>query len=74
MGGTARTRLCSQSYDPEINLNFVHGFNAPGFLTFRNRPHIPAHGYQCYAYDPLADLMVATYWHHTFTYDPGRRD
>jgi hypothetical protein len=69
-----RGGLWSQSYDPEINLNFAYGFNAPGLLTFRNRPHTPVHGYQCYAYDPVADLMVATYWHYTFTYDPGRRE
>jgi hypothetical protein len=58
----------------EINLNFVSGFNAPGLLTFRNRPHIPVHGYQCYAYDPVADLMVTCHFKHTFTYDVGRRE
>jgi len=66
--------LWSESYDPEFNLNFAYGYNAPGLLTFQNRPQIPVHGYQSYAYDPVADLMVAAYWHYTFTYAPGRRE
>jgi hypothetical protein len=69
-----RGGLWSQSYDPEINLDHAYGLNAPGLLTFRNRPHIPVHAYDAYAYDPVADLMVAAYWHYTYTYDPGRRD
>ena len=68
-----RGGLWSQSYDPEINLNFTHGFSAPGVITFRNRPLIPVHAYQAYAYDPVADLMVAALWRNTFTYDPGRK-
>jgi hypothetical protein len=69
-----RGGLWSQSYDHELSANFASGFDMPGLLTFRNRPHTPVHGYHCYAYDPVADLMVMTYWHYTFTYDPGRRD
>jgi hypothetical protein len=68
-----RGGLWSQSYDPDINLAFAHGFSAPGVITFRNRPQIPVHGYQVYAYDPVSDLMVAALFQNTFTYDPGRR-
>jgi hypothetical protein len=69
-----RGGLWSQSYDPDINLNFTRGFLASGFLTFRNRPQIPIHGYQTYAYDPVADLMVVCHFKHTFTYDVARRE
>jgi len=68
-----RGGLWSQSYDPEINFDFTAGFLAPGFLTFRNRPQIPVHAYKCYAYDPVADMMVTCHFKHTFTYDVGLR-
>jgi len=69
-----RGGLWSQSYDPDINLAFTAGFASPGLMTFRNRPQIPVHAYQAYAYDPVADLMVVAFGRHTFTYDPGSRE
>jgi hypothetical protein len=69
-----RSGLWSESYTPGIAINFSHGFLGPGLVTFRNRPFIPVHAYQQYAYDPVSDLMVACFWKHTFTYDVRRRE
>jgi hypothetical protein len=69
-----RSGLWSESYTPGITVNFVRGFLGPGLVTFRNRPFIPVHAYQSYAYDPVSDLMVACFFKHTFTYDVRRRE
>ena len=69
-----RSGLWSQSYTPGIAINFASGFIGPGLVTFQNRPFIPVHAYQQYAYDPVSDLMVACFFHHNFTYDVRRRE
>ena len=69
-----RSGLWSQSYTPGITINFVRGFLGPGLVTFRNRPFIPTHAWQCYAYDRTSDLMVVCCLKHTFTYDVRRRE
>jgi len=67
--------LWSGSFAPDTMANFNHHvLNGPGLLSFRNRPHIPVHCYQIYAYDPVSDLMVTCHFKHTFTYDVRRRE
>jgi hypothetical protein len=54
-------------------LEWSGGFLCPALLSFHNRPHIPVHAYQTYAYDPPSGLMVAVRG-TTFLYDVARRE
>lgn len=69
-----RSGLWSGSYSAGFMANFTGGWHGIGLVSFRNRPQIPVHAYQCYAYDPVADLMVTCHYKHTYTYDVGRRE
>jgi hypothetical protein len=54
-------------------LEWSGGFLCPALLSFRNRPHIPVHAYQCYAYDPPSGRMVAARG-TTFLYNVAERE
>jgi len=69
-----RSGLWSGSYSAGYMANFNRGWHGIGLLSFRNRPQIPVHAYQAYAYDPVADVMVACHFKHTYTYDVSRRE
>ena len=69
---SVRTNLWSSSCRPDWVLEWSGGFLCPALLSFRNRPHVPVHAYQCYAYDPPSGLMVALRG-TTFLYNVQRR-
>jgi len=68
-----RTGLWSSSCRPDWVLEWSGGFLCPALLSFRNRPHIPVHAYQCYAYDPPSGRMVAVRG-TTFLYSVAARE
>ena len=68
-----RTNLWSSSCRPDWVLEWSGGFLCPALLSFRNRPHIPVHAYQTYAYDPPSGLMVAVRG-TTFLYNVAERE
>ncbi|MFP4058807.1 MAG: kelch repeat-containing protein, partial [Candidatus Brocadiia bacterium] len=69
---SVRTNLWSMSCRPDWVLEWSGGFLCPALLSFRNRPHVPVHAYQAYAYDPPSGLMVAVRG-RTFLYDVAAR-
>lgn len=69
---SVRTNLWSSSCRPDWVLEWTGGFLCPALVSFRNRPHVPVHAYQAYAYDPPSRLMVAVRG-TTFLYDVRMR-
>ena len=67
------TNLWSISSRPEWVLEWTGGFLCPAMLSFQQRPHIPLHGYQTYAYDPPSHTVVAAARGMTFIYDIADR-
>jgi hypothetical protein len=69
-----RTGLWSSSCRPEIPLEWTGGFLARIEKSFRDRPHIPVHAYQIYAYDPPSGAVLFAKWSHLYVYDLARRE
>jgi hypothetical protein len=69
---SVRTGLWSASCAPDHVLEWSGGFLCPALLSFRNRPHVPVHAYQAYAYDPPSGRMVAVRG-TTFLYNVAER-
>jgi len=69
-----RTRLWSSSCRPEMPLEWNSGFLARIEKSFRDRPHIPVHAYQTYAYDPPSGTVLFAKWNHLYVYELARRE
>ena len=70
-----RTGSWSMSARPDWVLEASGGFLLPCLVSFRNdRPHVPVHAYQTYAYDPPSGKMIAVKGNTYFLYDVACRE
>jgi hypothetical protein len=69
-----RTGLWSASCRPELPLEWSGGFLVKIETSFRDRPHIPVHAYQTYAYDPPSGNVLFAKWEHLYVYDLRKRE
>jgi RNA polymerase sigma factor (sigma-70 family) len=71
---STRANLWSSSARPELPLEWSGGFLVKIESSFRNRPHIPVHAYQTYAYDPPSGKVIFAKWNHYYSYDVVKRE
>ncbi len=69
-----RTGLWSASCRPELPLEWSGGFLVRIETSFRDRPHIPVHAYQTYAYDPPSGTVLFAKWSHLYVYELTKRE
>jgi galactose oxidase-like protein len=70
-----RTGSWSMSARPDWVLEASGGFLLPCLVSFRNdRPHVPVHAYQTYAYDPPSGKMIAVKNNTYFLYNVANRE
>jgi hypothetical protein len=57
-----RSGLWTISYGPDVPHAPTGGFYVKASRSFSNRPHVPVHAYQAYAYDPPSGKMFYLSW------------
>jgi len=71
---STRVGLWSASCRPELPLEWSGGFLVRIESSFRDRPHIPVHAYQTYAYDPPSGAVLFAKWNHLYVYELTKRE